>query len=79
MQQVDIGEIAAPDPDDRLIALDEALKQLAIHDLLAARVVEMHHFVGMSHEQVATELDLSLYQVRQSWNLARAWLKTTLS
>ena len=78
-QKVDIDEIAAPDSDDRVIALDEALKQLAIDDPLAARVVEMHRFVGMSHDQVAAALDLSVYQVRQSWNLARAWLKTTLS
>ena len=71
--------IAAPDPDDRLLALDEALTQLGVVDPLAARVVEMHHFAGMSYEQVAAALDISVYLARQKWDFARAWLKTALS
>ena len=70
--------VAAPDADDRLLALDEALTQLADADPLAARVVEMHHFAGMSHEQVAAALKLSVYLARQKWTFARAWLKTAL-
>src|SRR5260370_29045936 len=58
---------AAPDTDDRLLALDEALTQLASVDPLAARVVEMHHFAGMAHEQVAGALDLAGYLARQKW------------
>lgn len=73
-----LDDVAAPDPDDRLLALDEALTQLAGVDPLAARVVEMHHFAGMSHEQVAAALELSVYQTRQKWTFARAWLKTAL-
>jgi RNA polymerase sigma factor (TIGR02999 family) len=68
----------APDPDDRLLALDEALSQLAGADALAARVVEMHHFAGLAHEQVAAALDISVYLARQKWTFARAWLKTAL-
>jgi RNA polymerase sigma factor (TIGR02999 family) len=70
--------IVAPDPDDRLLALDEALTQLAGVDPLAARVVEMHHFGGLAHEQVAAALDVSVYLARQKWTFARAWLKTAL-
>jgi RNA polymerase sigma factor (TIGR02999 family) len=77
-RRVTLDDAAAPDPDDRLLALDEALTQLAGADPLAARVVEMHHFAGMSHDQVATALDLSVYLARQKWTFARAWLKTTL-
>jgi RNA polymerase sigma factor (TIGR02999 family) len=76
--RVALDGIAAPDPDDDLLALDEALRQLAGADPLAARVVEMHHFAGMSHEQVAAALNLSVYLARQKWTFARAWLKTTL-
>jgi RNA polymerase sigma factor (TIGR02999 family) len=76
--RVALDAVAAPDPDDRLLALDEALTQLAGADPLAARVVELHHFAGMSHEQVAAALDVSVYLARQKWNFARAWLKTTL-
>ncbi len=77
-RRVPLDGIAAPDPDDRLLALDEALTQLAGADPLAARVVEMHHFAGMSHEQVAAALDVSVYLARQKWTFARAWLKSAL-
>jgi len=77
-RRVTLEGVAAPDPDDRLLALDEALTKLAGADPLAARVVEMHHFAGMSHEQVAAALDLSVYLARKKWTFARAWLKTAL-
>jgi RNA polymerase sigma factor (TIGR02999 family) len=77
-RRVTLEGVAAPDLDDRLLALDEALTQLAGADALAARVVEMHHFAGMSHEQVAAALDVSVYLARQKWAFARAWLKTAL-
>jgi RNA polymerase sigma factor (TIGR02999 family) len=76
--RVALDGVAAPDPDDRLLALDEALTQLAGVDPLAARVVEMHHFAGMAHDQVAAALDMSVYLARQKWTFARAWLKTAL-
>jgi RNA polymerase sigma factor (TIGR02999 family) len=77
-RRVALDGVAAPDPDERLLALDEALTELAGVDPLAARVVEMHHFAGMAHEQVAAVLDVSAYLARQKWTFARAWLKTTL-
>jgi RNA polymerase sigma factor (TIGR02999 family) len=48
-RRVTLDGVAAPDPDDRLLALDEALTELAGADPLAARVVELHHFGGMAH------------------------------
>jgi DNA-directed RNA polymerase specialized sigma24 family protein len=75
---VTLDVVAAPDPDDRLLALDEALTQLADADPLAARVVALHHFAGLGHEQVAATLDISVYLARQKWTFARAWLKSAL-
>ncbi len=77
-QRVALDDVAGSDPDDRLLALDEALTQLAGVDPLAARVVEMHHFAGLAHEQVAPALDITMYQARQKWTFARAWLKSVL-
>jgi RNA polymerase sigma factor (TIGR02999 family) len=77
-RRVELDGVAAPDPDQRLLALDEALTELAGADPLAARVVEMHHFAGMAHDQVAAALDVSVYQAPQKWTFARAWLKTIL-
>ena len=77
-RRVMLDGVAAAGPDERLLALDEALTELAGADPLAARVVEMHHFAGMAHDQVAAALDVSVYLARQKWTFARAWLKTTL-
>jgi RNA polymerase sigma factor (TIGR02999 family) len=67
------------DPDaDALLALDDALTRFATEDPVAARVVELRHFAGLSHEQVAEALKISAYAARQKWTYARAWLRDAL-
>jgi RNA polymerase sigma factor (TIGR02999 family) len=51
--RVPLSDIAQPDNDEQLLALDEALTRLASEDAQAAQVVELHHFAGLSHELVA--------------------------
>ena len=43
-----------------------------------AKVVELRHFAGLGHEAVATTLGLTVYQARQKWTYARAWLRDAL-
>ena len=64
--------------EDYLLALDEALPRLAAEDALAARVVELRFFAGLSREQIADILQVSVYAVRQKWNYARAWLQVAI-
>jgi RNA polymerase sigma factor (TIGR02999 family) len=78
LAQVDLLDPPAPSADDRLLALEEALKQLAIEDALAARVVELRHFADLGHEQIAATLGITVYQARQKWTYARAWLRNAL-
>ena len=78
MRRVGLDDAAAPPADDRLLALDEALTRLAGEDPVAARVIELHHFAGLSHEQVAAALGVTVYQARQKWTYARAWLSDAL-
>ena len=78
LQRVDVTDLPARDPDDQLLALDDALTRLAAEDPQAAQVVEMHHFAGLSHELVAESLGVTVYQVRQKWSYARAWLRESL-
>ncbi len=78
-QRQPLADLANPDADEHLLALDEALNRLAMHDPLAARVVELHHFAGLPHKQVAEALETTIYEVRLKWTFARAWLKTALS
>jgi RNA polymerase sigma factor (TIGR02999 family) len=77
--RVELSDVPAPLDDDRLIALDEALAALALRDPLAARVVELHHFGGLAHDQTAALLNITVYEVRQRWRFSRAWLKTQLA
>lgn len=61
-----------------LIALDQALNALAEEDPMAARVVELRYFVGLSIEQATEALATSRYVVTQKWTYARSWLRLKL-
>ncbi|MFN7730539.1 MAG: ECF-type sigma factor [Pirellula sp.] len=73
-QRQELLDPAAPEPDQRLIALDDALTRLALEDPLAARVVELRYFARLGHESIAKSLGICVYQARQKWTYARAWL-----
>jgi len=75
---VDIDALAhvlsAPLPDDRLLALDAALEELATLDPRQARVVELRFFGGLSVEEAADVLGVSATTIKREWSTARAWL-----
>ena len=73
--------IPAPDScrADELIALDEALTNLAQLDPRRARVIELRVFGGLTLEEAAEVLGLSPQSVRRDWSLAKAWLMRELS
>jgi len=68
-KEISLGERA-----DELIALDEALEQLATFDERLARVVEYRFFGGLTIEETATVLDVSPMTVKRDWRKAKAWL-----
>jgi RNA polymerase sigma factor (TIGR02999 family) len=78
LRRADLADHPAPSPDDRLLALDDALKKLGDEDPVAARVVELRQFAGLGHEQIAGVLGITVYQARQKWTYARAWLRDAL-
>src|SRR5262245_41378756 len=65
MERVDLEalELASPLPDDQLVALDEALVKLAAFDPNAAQVVKLCFFIGLTQEQAARELGVSISTV----------------
>jgi RNA polymerase sigma factor (TIGR02999 family) len=71
---VDAVELPLPMPDDELLAMDEALDRLATVDSRAADVVKLCFFVGLTQEQAAKELNISLATAERLWSFARAWL-----
>lgn len=65
--------------DRSLVALDAALKQLAIEDPLSARLVELRHFGGMSNADATGVMEISARTADRRWAYARAWLRRQLS
>jgi RNA polymerase sigma factor (TIGR02999 family) len=78
LERTELFDVAEAVPDDRLLALDEALSRLADEDPTAAKVVELRQFGGMGHEEIAAALGTSVYEARQKWTFARAWLRDAI-
>ncbi len=66
--------VISPEPDERLVALDGALRRLAKIDERKSRVVELRFFAGLGVEEVAEILETSVATVKRDWQAARAWL-----
>lgn len=79
-QRVDLGEHDVPDapPPEQILALDEALNRLATEDSMAAKVVQLHFFAGMSIEEAADLLGVSRATAYRQWSYARAWLRCAI-
>ena len=74
----DVAEIS-DEKAAEMIALDEALSELAKIDVRRARVVELRYFGGLSNDEISTVLKISVNTVMRDWNLAKAWLHRCLS
>jgi RNA polymerase sigma factor (TIGR02999 family) len=67
------------EPDPNLVALDDALKALAAIDERKSKVVELRFFGGLSVEETAEVLRVSVETVMRDWRLAKIWLLRELS
>jgi RNA polymerase sigma factor (TIGR02999 family) len=67
--------VAAEKPEADLLALDEALTRLAALDVRQSQIVELRCFSGLSIEETAAVLGVSLTTVKDDLNLAKAWLR----
>lgn len=76
-------EIGTPDRNQGesldLVELDSALRELGSLDQRQARIVELRYFGGLSIEETARLLDVSIGTVKGDWRIARAWLREHLS
>lgn len=69
----------AVEADQQLIALDDALERLAVVHERQSRVVELKSFTGLSLEEIAEALDVSVATVKRDWRAACAWLRREMS
>jgi RNA polymerase sigma factor (TIGR02999 family) len=74
----DVLDVAA-ERDMDLVALDEALTELAEVDPELAKVVDLRFFGGLDHDEIAVALGVSNPTVRRRWRVAKAWLYRRLA
>ncbi len=81
-ERVSLDELDIPPnevaDDQRLLAVDEALERLTAHHPLQAKVVKLRFFVGMTFEEIASVLGISLRTAKARWAYARAWLRVEM-
>ena len=75
---LDEAALVSEEPAAELIALDDALNELAVLDPRKSQIVEMRFFGGMSAEEVAEALGVSLRTIEREWRKAKAWLHRAL-
>jgi RNA polymerase sigma factor (TIGR02999 family) len=75
-QRIDFGqiEVAAVDKSEQVLALDAALVELEAVHPEKARVVKLRYFGGLTQEETAQAMDISISTVERHWAFARAWL-----
>jgi RNA polymerase sigma factor (TIGR02999 family) len=76
LERVDIDNVAlaAPGTDEQLLAVHEALDKFALKHPLQAEVVKLRYFAGMTNEEVAQLLGISISTAKNYWNFSRGWL-----
>jgi RNA polymerase sigma factor (TIGR02999 family) len=76
---LDKAEPAAPETDDDLLALDQALEQFAKNEPIKAELVQLRVFAGLTNAQAAEILGLSISTADRYWAYARAWLRVEIA
>jgi RNA polymerase sigma factor (TIGR02999 family) len=70
----DVIEFTAPQDDDRLLAMSDAVEKLSLHDPAKADLVKLRYFVGLSFKEAAHALGISEPVAKRRWTYARTWL-----
>ena len=78
-EPLDPDRLAAPAPDDELLALHEALDRLAAAHPDKAELVKLRYFAGLTTDQAAAALGISPSTADRQWAYARAWLRRAMS
>lgn len=72
--ELDTSVLSPQQPSLDVVALDDVLKDLARLDEQQGKIVEMRFFGGLSNEEIAKVLGISVSTVKRDWNVAKAWM-----
>lgn len=75
MEELHESRLVMRAPDDEVLAVNEALDQLGDTDPIAAQVVKLRYFAGMTVPEIAQALEVTERTVHRYWAYARSWLK----
>jgi RNA polymerase sigma factor (TIGR02999 family) len=67
-------DLATPSADDELLAINEALDKFALEHPVQAELVKLRYFAGLTNEEVAEVMRISVSTVKNYWTFSRAWL-----
>jgi len=73
--ELDENAVVLDRPADELLAVNEALEKLGLQDPLAANLVKLRYFTGMTLPEAAEALDISPRTADRTWAYARSWLR----
>jgi RNA polymerase sigma factor (sigma-70 family) len=76
---LEVAQLATPTVGVDVVALNDALAELATLDPRPSQVIELRFFGGYSVEETAETLGVSVRTVINDWNTARAWLRHALA
>jgi RNA polymerase sigma factor (TIGR02999 family) len=78
-EDANLDAISASGHPSDILALHGALEQFAMHDPLKAKLIELRYFGGLTLEQAATCLEISLSTADRAWRYSRAWLYAAMA
>jgi RNA polymerase sigma factor (TIGR02999 family) len=78
-EQADLDAMSASGHPQDILALHAALEQFALHDPIKAKLVELRFFGGLTLEEAAACLDISLSTADRAWRYSRAWLYAAMA
>src|SRR5439155_5067250 len=73
-EELQESAIAAPEPDEDVLAVNDALEQLSRTDAIAANLVRLRFFAGLNMTEAAAALGMSVRSAHDIWAYARSWL-----
>ncbi len=76
--ELDEDALAIEPPDDRVVVIDEAVRRLEARDPRKGHIVNLRYFAGLTAQQTAEALGLSLGTVEREWRFIKAWLQVEL-
>ena len=76
LERVDLDrqDVATPSGDEQLLSVHEVLDNFTKHHAIQAEVVKLRYFVGMTNEETAEALGVSVATVKNYWTFARTWI-----